>query len=176
MPPCRISQQRQQNVNDQWSHASLKVQCKSYIQKQQSRWCNEDVMAGCINIHRVHYTTITIYAFVAILSPFPKQLRKYSKSRMSKMPHKTVPKQNVNKFKVSHRWSSKTSRVTTSYHMLHLNAENNKKLSYRRVNVRCILSVIILPITTQQCRNYLYDKSWPNRWYEVGGLDGGNVS
>ena len=54
---------------------------------------------------------------------------------------------------------------------------DNKKLSYRRVTARCVLSVVILPITTQQCRNYLYDdKSWPNRWYEVGGLVGGNVS
>jgi len=35
----------------------------------------------------------------------------------------------------------------------------NKKLSYRRVTARCVLSVVILPITTQQCRNYLYDKS-----------------
>ena len=52
----------------------------------------------------------------------------------------------------------------------------NKKLSYRRVTARCVLSVVIWPITTQQCRNYLYDKSWPNRWYEVGGLVGGNVS
>jgi len=52
----------------------------------------------------------------------------------------------------------------------------NNKLSYRRVTARCGLSVVILPITTQQCRNYLYDKSWPNRWYEVGGLVGGNVS
>ena len=43
-----------------------------------------------------------------------------------------------------------------------------KKLSYRRVTARCFLSVVILPITTHQCRNYLYDKSWPNRWYEVG--------
>jgi len=34
-----------------------------------------------------------------------------------------------------------------------------KKLSYRRVTARCVLSVVILPITTQQCRNYLYDKS-----------------
>ena len=39
----------------------------------------------------------------------------------------------------------------------------NKKLSYRRATARCVLSVVILPITTQQCRNYLYDKSWPNR-------------
>ena len=30
----------------------------------------------------------------------------------------------------------------------------NKKLSYRRVTARCVLSVVILPITTQQCRNY----------------------
>ena len=35
----------------------------------------------------------------------------------------------------------------------------NKKLSYRRVTARCVLSVVFLPITTQQCRNYLYDKS-----------------
>ena len=52
----------------------------------------------------------------------------------------------------------------------------DKKLSYRRVTARCVLSVVILPITTQQCRNYLYDKSWRNRWYEVVGLVGGNVS
>ena len=35
----------------------------------------------------------------------------------------------------------------------------HKKLSYRRVTARCVVSVEILPITTQQCRNYLYDKS-----------------
>ena len=29
-----------------------------------------------------------------------------------------------------------------------------------------LLTVAILQITTQQCRNYLYDKSWPNQWYE----------
>jgi len=52
----------------------------------------------------------------------------------------------------------------------------NKKHSYRRVSARCVLSLVILPITAQQCRNYLYDKSWPNRWYEVGSLVGGNVS
>jgi len=42
-----------------------------------------------------------------------------------------------------------------------------KKLSYRRGTARCVVSVEILPIATRQCRNYLYDKSWPNRWYEV---------
>jgi len=51
----------------------------------------------------------------------------------------------------------------------------NKKLSYRRGTARCVVSVEILPIATQQCRNYLYDKSWPNRWYEVGNLVGGNA-
>ena len=35
----------------------------------------------------------------------------------------------------------------------------NKKLSYRRGTARCVVSIEILPITTQQCRNYLYDKS-----------------
>jgi len=37
--------------------------------------------------------------------------------------------------------------------------EYNKKLSYRRGTARCAVSVEILPIATQQCRNYLYDKS-----------------
>jgi len=50
-----------------------------------------------------------------------------------------------------------------------------KKLSYRRGTARCIVSIEILPIAMQQCRNYLYDKSWPNRWYEVGDLVGGNA-
>jgi len=30
---------------------------------------------------------------------------------------------------------------------------------FRRVTARCVLSVVILPIATQQRRNYLYDKS-----------------
>jgi len=51
----------------------------------------------------------------------------------------------------------------------------NKKLSYRRGTARCVVSIEILPTATQQCRNYLYDKSWPNRWYEVGDLVGGNA-
>ena len=50
-----------------------------------------------------------------------------------------------------------------------------KKLSYRRGTARCVVSIEILPIATQQCRNYLYNKSWPNRWYEVGDLVGGNA-
>jgi len=39
------------------------------------------------------------------------------------------------------------------------NSLNNKKLSYRRGTARCVVSIKILPIATQQCRNYLYDKS-----------------
>jgi len=34
-----------------------------------------------------------------------------------------------------------------------------KKLSYPRGTAQCVMSVEILPIATQQCRNYLYDKS-----------------
>ena len=45
-----------------------------------------------------------------------------------------------------------------------------KKLSYRRGTARCVVSVEILPIATQQCRNYLYGKSRRNRSYEVRGL------
>ena len=52
---------------------------------------------------------------------------------------------------------------------------NYKKLSYCRGTARCVVSIEILPTATQQCRNYLYDKSWPNRWYEVGDLVGGNA-
>jgi len=33
------------------------------------------------------------------------------------------------------------------------------KLSYCRGTAGCAVSVEILPIATQQCRNYLYDKS-----------------
>ena len=36
---------------------------------------------------------------------------------------------------------------------------HNNKLSYRRGTVRCIESIEILLIATQQCRNYVYDKS-----------------
>jgi len=35
----------------------------------------------------------------------------------------------------------------------------NKKLSYRRRTVRCVVSVEISPIATRQYKNYLYDKS-----------------
>jgi len=34
------------------------------------------------------------------------------------------------------------------------NTIRNKKLSYRRGTARCVVSIEILPIATQQCRNY----------------------
>jgi len=48
----------------------------------------------------------------------------------------------------------------------------HKKLSYRRRTARCVVSGEILPIATQQCRNYLYDQSWTNRSYKVGSYSG----
>jgi len=35
----------------------------------------------------------------------------------------------------------------------------DKKLNYRRGTARYVVSIEILPIATQQCRNYLNDKS-----------------
>jgi len=58
------------------------------------------------------------------------------------------------------------------YNLGKLVPEMYKKLSYRRGTARWVVSVKILPIATQQCRNYLYGKSWTNRNYEVGGLVG----
>ena len=46
----------------------------------------------------------------------------------------------------------------------------NKKLSYRQGTALCVVSVEILPIAMQQCRNYLYDKSWKK--IEVMKLEG----
>jgi len=48
----------------------------------------------------------------------------------------------------------------------------NKKLSYRRGAARCFVSVEILPIATQQYRNYLYDKSWTK--YQLSLIDPGD--
>jgi len=58
----------------------------------------------------------------------------------------------------------------------HYSAKSMQYLTRSSAIARCVLSVVILPIATLQCRNYLYDKSWPNWWYEVGGLVRGNLS
>ena len=44
-----------------------------------------------------------------------------------------------------------------------------KKVSYCREIARCVVSVEILLIATQQCRNYLYDKSWTK--YQLSLID-----
>jgi len=44
-----------------------------------------------------------------------------------------------------------------------------KKLSYRWGTAQCVVSVEILPVATQQCRNYLYDKSWTK--YQLSLID-----
>ena len=82
-----------------------------------------------------------------------------------------MPLHSHNRRAIGQQWRSPHTRQQRRHP-----PQKNKKLSCRRVTARCFLSVVILPITTQQCRNYLYDKSWPNRWYEVGGLVRGNVS
>jgi len=51
-------------------------------------------------------------------------------------------------------------RPSTVQHLLRPRSpQKNKKLSYRRGTARCVVSIEILPIATQQCRNYLYYKS-----------------
>ena len=50
-----------------------------------------------------------------------------------------------------------------------LSAHGDKKLGYRRGTARCVVSVEILPTATQQCRNYLYDKSWTK--YQLSLID-----
>ena len=45
----------------------------------------------------------------------------------------------------------------------------NNKISYHRGTVRCVVSIEILPVATQQCRNYLYDKSWTK--YQLSLID-----
>jgi len=46
----------------------------------------------------------------------------------------------------------------------------HEKLSYRRGTARCVVSVEIVSVAVQQCRNYLYDKYRTNRSYEVRWL------
>ena len=62
---------------------------------------------------------------------------------------------------VQHRYMTHRHRQTDGGHIYRAGIARavNKKLSYRRGTARCVVSIEILPITTQQCRNYLYDKS-----------------
>jgi len=56
-------------------------------------------------------------------------------------------------------WTGATGR-TLRRNSPHIRPVEHKKLSYRRGTARCVMSVEVLPVATQQCRNYLYDKSW----------------
>jgi len=51
------------------------------------------------------------------------------------------------------------TKLKTFRHIFKSHKNSNKKLSYRRVTARFVVSNEILPIATQHCRNYLYDKS-----------------
>ena len=53
------------------------------------------------------------------------------------------------------RLSVQTDNSTDDLHLV----MDNKKLSYRRETARWVVSVEILLVATQQCRNYLYNKS-----------------
>jgi len=67
----------------------------------------------------------------------------------------------------------KAARTSTAvqghYVARHINSRVHKKLSYRRGTARCVVSVEILPTVTEQCRNYLYDKSWTK--YQLSLID-----
>jgi len=67
----------------------------------------------------------------------------------------------------SPRSTSKSNKTGLQYDMTQ--RAFNKKLSYRRGTARCVVSVEILPVATQQCRNYLYDKSWTE--YQLSIID-----
>ena len=58
------------------------------------------------------------------------------------------------KLKSKKRICSEVRQTVWGIHVVSF--EEDKKLSYRRVTARCVLSVVILRIATQQCRNYLY--------------------
>ena len=62
------------------------------------------------------------------------------------------------------RISTRAGKGQESQNYLKHDYCRHKKLSYRRGTARCIMSIEILPIATQQRRNY----------YEVGDLVGGN--
>jgi len=57
------------------------------------------------------------------------------------------------------QWSRSQHYVRKHSCKRHTRTRYDKNLSYCRVTARCVLPVVILPITTQQCTNYLYDKS-----------------
>ena len=112
----------------------------------------------------IHLTHVTNPALLYVLLPLVEAVNLVSKAVVAMRPPATIT--------VAICYSLTLTTVVCQMlyaRMLH-NVNENKKLSYRRGTARCVVSIEILPIATQQCRNYLYDKSWPNRWYEVGDL------
>ena len=59
-----------------------------------------------------------------------------------------------------HYYNNTNKMALFQNNLCKLATKRYKKLSYRRGTARCAVSVKILPTATQQCRNYLYDKSW----------------
>jgi len=59
----------------------------------------------------------------------------------------------------SHQYRKSTRHWRICRRHCKVHSKCNKKRSYRRGTARCVVSVEILPVATQQCRNYLYDKS-----------------
>jgi len=62
-------------------------------------------------------------------------------------------------YTVHYTCTQKTRKLFLYLRLKNIKNKNNKKLSYRRGTARCVWSVETLPIATQQCRNYLYNKS-----------------
>ena len=60
---------------------------------------------------------------------------------------------------ILHMFPHYLAEIKSSNLLLSATDKLNKKLSYRRGTARCVVSVEMLPTATQQCRNYLYDKS-----------------
>ena len=129
-----------------------------------------------IELREIHSTPASFHAFLFV-KPFC-EICSYMPNDSSVNVVKTMMCNCVSTVAFSKMMTCRQSRQWVTGSEPWPTDSHNKKLSYRRVTARCVLSVVILPIATQQCRNYLglYDKSWPNWWYEVGGLVGGNVS
>ena len=85
-------------------------------------------------------------------------LRRFGK----KMQNKKIAYHDNFHWKFKNRGSDRSSAAIAE-------PNGDKKLSYRRGIARCVVSVETLPIAMQQCRNYLYDKSWTK--YQLSLID-----
>ena len=121
---------------------------------------NEDLWSYS---HKIELGAYLVYENVHTITSLPikrRSKRCYSNQHFSllptiKMAAKTSWYRYGTKLRHCHPMYNESRAVSPMCSKIYV----NKKLSYRRVTARCVLSVVILPITTQQCRNYLYDKS-----------------